>query len=63
MALTKWAHQAILQARHEQTEHPDRLSVRHWNDSLFSFKVTRDAGLRFENGQFVMIGLEVEGRP
>ena len=39
------------------------LSVRHWNDSLFSFKVTRDAGLRFENGQFVMIGLEVEGRP
>ena len=25
------------------------LDVRHWNDSLFSFKVTRDAGLRFEN--------------
>ena len=39
------------------------LSVHHWNDSLFSFKVTRDAGLRFENGQFVMIGLEVDGRP
>lgn len=39
------------------------IDVRHWNDSLFSFKVTRDAGLRFENGQFVMIGLEVEGRP
>ncbi len=39
------------------------LSVRHWNDSLFSFKVSRDAGLRFENGQFVMIGLEVDGRP
>ncbi|MBL0283273.1 MAG: ferredoxin--NADP reductase [Zoogloea sp.] len=39
------------------------LDVRHWNDSLFSFKVTRDAGLRFENGQFVMIGLEVDGRP
>ncbi len=39
------------------------LSVHHWNDSLFSFKTTRNPGLRFENGQFVMIGLEVEGRP
>jgi len=39
------------------------LSVHHWNDTLFSFKTTRNAGLRFENGQFVMIGLEVEGRP
>ena len=39
------------------------LDVHHWNDSLFSFKTTRDPSLRFENGQFVMIGLEVEGRP
>lgn len=39
------------------------LSVRHWNDTLFSFKTTRDPGLRFENGQFVMIGLVLEGRP
>ena len=39
------------------------LSVHHWNDSLFSFKTTRDPGLRFENGQFVMIGLQVDGRP
>ena len=39
------------------------LSVHHWNNSLFSFRTTRDPGLRFENGQFVMIGLEVEGRP
>ena len=39
------------------------LSVHHWNDSLFSFRTTRDPGLRFINGQFVMIGLEVEGRP
>ena len=35
------------------------LSVHHWNDTLFSFKTTRNAGLRFENGQFVMIGLEI----
>ena len=39
------------------------LSVHHWNESLFSFRTTRDRGLRFENGQFVMIGLEDEGRP
>ena len=39
------------------------ISVHHWNDSLFSFRTTRDPGLRFENGQFVMIGLDVEGKP
>lgn len=39
------------------------LSVHHWNDSLFSFRTTRDRSLRFTNGQFVMIGLEVDGRP
>jgi ferredoxin/flavodoxin---NADP+ reductase len=43
---------------------PERvLSVRHWNESLFSFTTTRDPGLRFENGHFVMVGLEVDGRP
>jgi ferredoxin--NADP+ reductase len=39
------------------------LSVHHWNDSLFSFKTTRNQGFRFRNGHFVMIGLEVEGKP
>lgn len=39
------------------------LSVRHWNDTLFSFRTTRDPGLRFHNGHFVMVGLEVGGRP
>jgi len=38
-------------------------AVHHWNDSLFTFRTTRDPGLRFNNGQFVMIGLEVGGRP
>jgi ferredoxin/flavodoxin---NADP+ reductase len=37
--------------------------VQHWNDSLFSFRTTRDPGFRFENGHFVMLGLPVEGRP
>ena len=39
------------------------ISVHHWNNSLFSFRTTRDPGLRFENGHFVMLGLEVDGRP
>jgi len=39
------------------------LSVHHWNDTLFSFTTTRDASLRFHNGHFVMLGLEVEGKP
>jgi ferredoxin--NADP+ reductase len=39
------------------------LKVHHWNDSLFTITTTRDPGLRFENGQFVMIGLEVNGKP
>jgi ferredoxin--NADP+ reductase len=39
------------------------LDVHHWNETLFSFKTTRDQTLRFENGHFVMIGLENEGKP
>lgn len=38
-------------------------TVRHWTDRLFSFTTTRDPGLRFINGQFVMIGLPINGRP
>ena len=37
--------------------------VRHWTDSLFSFRTTRDPAFRFLSGQFTMIGLEVDGRP
>ncbi len=43
--------------------HEQVISTHHWNDTLFSFRTTRDPGLRFESGQFVMIGLEVDGRP
>jgi ferredoxin--NADP+ reductase len=39
------------------------LSVHHWNDSLFSFTTTRSPSFRFRNGHFVMMGLEVDGRP
>jgi ferredoxin/flavodoxin---NADP+ reductase len=39
------------------------LSVHHWNDTLFSFKCTRDPALRFHNGHFVMIGLPINGKP
>jgi ferredoxin--NADP+ reductase len=39
------------------------IEVKHWNDSLFSFRTTRDPGFRFDSGHFVMVGLEVDGRP
>lgn len=39
------------------------LSVHHWNQTLFSFRTTRNPGFRFESGHFAMIGLMVEGRP
>lgn len=42
----------------ERIEH-----VHHWNDTLFSIRTTRNPSLRFHNGHFVMIGLEVDGRP
>jgi len=44
--------------------HTERvLSVRHWTETQFTFTTTRDSGLRFDNGQFVMVGLHVENRP
>jgi ferredoxin--NADP+ reductase len=39
------------------------LDVHHWTDRLFSFRTTRDAAFRFENGQFTMVGIPVAGRP
>jgi ferredoxin--NADP+ reductase len=39
------------------------LSVRHWNETVFSFTTTRDATFRFENGHFVMVGLLVNDKP
>lgn len=38
-------------------------SVRHWNDTLFSFTTTRNQGLRFKNGHFTTIGLEIDDKP
>lgn len=37
--------------------------IHHWNDKLFSFRTTRNPAFRFKNGQFTLIGLEVEGKP
>lgn len=37
--------------------------VKHYSDRLFSFKTTRDKAFRFKNGEFAMIGLDVEPKP
>lgn len=38
-------------------------SVHHWTNRLFTFTTTRDAGLRFSNGHFTMLGLRVQDKP
>lgn len=38
-------------------------SVHHWNDTMFSFCTTRSRSLRFENGHFLMLGLQAKDRP
>jgi len=37
--------------------------VTHYNKNLFSFRTTRDPGFRFKNGEFAMIGIEIDGKP
>ena len=39
------------------------LSVRHYTDRLFAFRTTRPQSFRFRSGEFVMIGLMVDGKP
>ena len=39
------------------------VSVHHYTDRLFKFRVTRPRTFRFKCGQFVMIGLQVDGEP
>jgi len=43
--------------------HERVLSVHHWTDRLFSFRTTRTPSFRFRSGQFVMMGLEGDGKP
>ncbi len=39
------------------------LWVKHWDEHLFSFAITRPDSFRFRSGEFVMIGLPGENRP
>ncbi|MBX3232594.1 MAG: ferredoxin--NADP reductase [Labilithrix sp.] len=39
------------------------VEVHHWTNRLFTIRCTRSSGFRFANGQFVMLGLEVDGAP
>jgi ferredoxin--NADP+ reductase len=43
------------------TEHVT--DITHWNNRLFSFRTTRSDAFRFRNGHFVMLGVEVDGKP
>ena len=37
--------------------------VTHWDDHMFSFRMTRPPSFRFNAGEFAMIGLMVDGKP
>ena len=37
-------------------------SIRKWSDKTFSFTTTRPEDFRFENGEFVTLGLKAEGK-
>jgi len=39
------------------------ISVRHYTDRLFKFRITRPASFRFRSGEFVMIGLPNSDKP
>ena len=39
------------------------LSIHHWTDKTFSFTTTRNESFRFKNGEFAMIGLEIDKKP
>ena len=39
------------------------VSVRHYTDRLFSFRITRPQSFRFRSGEFVMIGLPNAEKP
>lgn len=39
------------------------LDVQHYTDRLFRFRTTRSPAFRFRTGEFVMMGLELEGKP
>lgn len=58
---------AAVQPARAEADKPYRIervtTVHHWTDQYFTLHTTRDEGLRFENGQFVMIGLMVDGKP
>ena len=38
-------------------------AVKHWTDTLFSFRITRPQAFRFRAGEFIMIGLMIGGKP
>ena len=39
------------------------IDIHHWTDKTFSFKTTRNLSFRFKNGEFAMIGLEIDAKP
>ncbi|MAD11449.1 MAG: hypothetical protein CMC04_01840 [Flavobacteriaceae bacterium] len=37
--------------------------IHHWSKKMFSFKTTRSPGLRFNSGEFALIGILIDDKP
>ncbi len=63
-AVTKDATASALRFPIPANVHAERVvSVTHYTDQLFSFRITRPQSLRFRSGEFVMIGLPNAEKP
>ena len=37
--------------------------IHHWSKKMFSFKTTRTPGLRFNSGEFALMGILIDDKP
>ena len=37
--------------------------IHHWSKKMFSFKTTRSPGLRFNSGEFALMGILIDDKP
>ncbi len=60
----RFAERTLAQRLTSSVDHVETVRwVRHWTEGYFSFAITRPQSFRFRSGEFVMIGLPINGKP